>query len=88
MNQNKQNPPISPMLSEKLANLCANIKGLRLQSGLTQRELSERLSIPLSLLEEAERGILSDGFTSTYLVSISSFFHIPIDRLFVKFLEA
>ena len=82
-----KNPSICPPVSDEFAALCANIKSLRLQSGLTQRELSERISLPLPLLEEAERGILSDDFTAKYLVSISSFFHIPIDRLFVKFLE-
>lgn len=64
------------MNMEKVA---SNIKFLRKQSNMTQKDLAEKLSISRSMIAKWENNIVMPDLSS--LISLSNIFHITLDHL-------
>ena len=56
-----------------------NLKNLRLQEGLTQPQLAEKLGVSKGMISFWENGVYEP--TAYHIVEIAKFFHITTDEL-------
>ena len=64
---------------EELKNLANNLRALRLQYGLTQREVAEKIRITYQSYQAYERGIAVP--TLQKFIKLAKFFDVPYEEL-------
>ena len=67
--------------NEELENLCRNLKWLRIQKGVSVKELSKETGVFIRTLERLEEGELSQRFTVECFFRLCGYYQVGSNKL-------
>ena len=73
--------------TDELITLCHNIRALCRRHNISISDLSQKTGIALDILENAEKNVVSNGFTVDTLLDLCRFFHKTPASFFIDDFE-